>query len=180
MSDESKLNYQQTLFCHEYIIDLNATKAAERAGYSAHTAQEQGSRLLSIVMVKDKVQELMDRRTNRLDITADLVLDEIRKLATVDLSQAYDRAGRLLHPTEMPEEVRKAIAGIEVMEEYEGKGQERTAIGQTKKVKFYDKAKALELLGKHLVLFSEKHIHEGKITLEDLVSGSNKKPEDKK
>lgn len=68
------LNAKQEAFCREYIIDLNATQAAIRAGYSERTAQEQSSRLLSNVMVSDRVAELKRERSSRVQIDADWVL----------------------------------------------------------------------------------------------------------
>lgn len=71
---------QQELFCKEYIIDLNATQAAKRAGYSEKTAQEQGSRLLSNVMVQERITELKSDREKRLQIDADWVLKQAVKV----------------------------------------------------------------------------------------------------
>lgn len=76
----AKLTEKQELFCKEYIIDLNATQAAIRAGYSEKTAQEQGSRLLSNVMVQYKISELKSSREERLQIDADWVLKQAVKV----------------------------------------------------------------------------------------------------
>ena len=75
------LEPKQLRFCQEYVIDLNATQAAIRAGYSPKTAQEQSSRLLSKVMVQQKVLELQRPKEENLKITAERVLKEIAKLA---------------------------------------------------------------------------------------------------
>lgn len=76
----ANLTDQQDLFCKEYIIDLNATQAAKRAGYSEKTAQEQGSRLLSNVMVQERITELKSDREQRLQIDADWVLKQAVKV----------------------------------------------------------------------------------------------------
>lgn len=76
----SELGHQQELFCQEYIKDLNATQAATRAGYSKKTAQEQSSRLLSNVIIKARVDELLAKRSKRLEITADKVLRDIEQV----------------------------------------------------------------------------------------------------
>ena len=90
---------KQQRFVHEYLIDLNATQAATRAGYSAKTANEQGSRLLANVSVKAAVHAAMDARSERTGITQDYVLSTIQ--ATVErCSQAtpvLDRKGAPLH-----------------------------------------------------------------------------------
>jgi phage terminase small subunit len=72
-----KLSAKQEQFCREYLVDLNATQAAIRAGYSPKTAQEQASRLLSNVMVAARVAELKAKRAEKADRTAQDVLNDI-------------------------------------------------------------------------------------------------------
>jgi len=71
------LTKQKKLFAKEYIIDLNATQAAIRAGYSEHTATKQGSRLLTTVEVEEEVQRLMDKRAKKVEISAEDILNDI-------------------------------------------------------------------------------------------------------
>lgn len=78
------LTPKQQRFVDEYLVDLNATQAAERAGYSAHTAQEQSSRLLSNAMVAAAIQAARDQQAERTEITADLVLKRWWDIATAD------------------------------------------------------------------------------------------------
>lgn len=170
----SGLPPKQELFCKEYLVDLNGTQAAIRAGYSPKCACEQASELLRKPQIYARVQELMNKRSSKMEINSDTVLQEILRLARVDLSEAYDKDGKLLHPKDMPEDVRRAISAIEVFEEHDGVGKDRKYIGETMKVKFWDKTKALELLGKHLKLFTDKIEHSHRVTLEDLVTGSHK------
>lgn len=73
----SKLTPKQERFVQEYLIDLNATQAAIRAGYSAKTAQEQGSRLLSHVMVSDAIKTAQEARSERVGVSQDYVLAAI-------------------------------------------------------------------------------------------------------
>ena len=75
----SKLTPKQSLFVAEYLVDLNATQAAIRAGYSEKTAQEQPSRLLSKVIISDAIQSAMNKRSERVDISADYVLKTIQE-----------------------------------------------------------------------------------------------------
>lgn len=102
------------------------------------------------------------------------LLQEIRAISFVDIRQLFNEDHSLKPPSEWPDDVAAAIAGIEVDELYEGVGQERERIGDTKKVKMFDKLKALEMLGKDLGRFVQKHEVTGKLTLEELVTGSNK------
>ncbi|EMG5773573.1 TPA: terminase small subunit [Yersinia enterocolitica] len=76
----AKLTDKQELFAREYLKDLNATQAAIRAGYSEKTAQVQSSRLLSNVMVQQRVSELASERNSRVGIDADYVLRQAVKL----------------------------------------------------------------------------------------------------
>ena len=82
-----KLTIMQRLFVGEYLIDLNATKAAERAGYSSKTAQEQASRLLSNAMVSAEIARIQKERFQRLGITAEQVL---RELALIGFANMLD------------------------------------------------------------------------------------------
>ena len=81
----SKLNNdRQEKFCQEYIVDLNQTQAAIRAGYSKKTADVQASRLLTNVKIQARIQELMQKREQRTEITADKVLQRWWDIATAD------------------------------------------------------------------------------------------------
>jgi phage terminase small subunit len=75
-----KLTPKQEMFCREYLVDLNGTQAAIRAGYSEKTANEQSAQLLAKLSIKEYVQSLMDERKERVDITADYVLQGIKDL----------------------------------------------------------------------------------------------------
>jgi len=76
-TDKPNLTAKQSLFVKEYLIDLNATQAAIRVGYSPKTAQEQSSRLLSNVIIKDAIQNAMEERSKEVSITARDVLESI-------------------------------------------------------------------------------------------------------
>lgn len=163
MTDE-KLTDLQEQFCREYLVDLNATQAAKRAGYSEQSARQQGSENLSKPAIQERIEALMQERSRRVEVTSDLVLSELLLIAKTDLSRAFDAQGNLLPVPKIPEEIRRAISAVEVTV---------SALGvATKKVKFLDKIKSLELLGKHLKLFTEKIEHSGTVTLEQLVAGS--------
>jgi phage terminase small subunit len=75
-----KLTAKQEEFCRQYLVDLNATQAAIRSGYSEKTAQEQSSRLLSNVIVAGRIKELMDKRSAKTEITAEYVLSTIKEV----------------------------------------------------------------------------------------------------
>lgn len=181
----SKLTPKQEAFVKEYLIDLNGTAAAKRAGYtgSDNVLANTAHNLLRNPKVAAVIQEAMDKRSERTEITADVVLKELLLIARADLSQAYADNGKLLPIKQIPEDVRRAIAGIKVFEEFEGMGKDRIQIGEVREVKFWDKPKALELLGRHLKLFTDKIEHGGKeggpiVILTMPANGSEAKPED--
>jgi len=81
---------KQARFCEEYMIDLNATQAAIRAGYSPKTAQEQSARLLSNVMVQNRLAQLQAEQSRRTGVSADRVVRELAKIAFANASDLID------------------------------------------------------------------------------------------
>lgn len=144
------------LFALEWLKDLSVTRAGRRVGYAESTLNSQGRNLLNHPVVQATItRELADRK-KRLSIEADFVLRELLAVASADIAEAFDDKGNLKPLHEIPLEVRKAIAGVETFEEYAGKGEQRQAVGQTRKLKWWDRLKALELLGKYHQLFTDK------------------------
>ena len=155
-----KLTEKQKRFCEEYLIDLNATQAAIRAGYSEKTAEQTASRMLSFVKVQEHLNKLREQQSRRTEITADMVLKELAAIAFSDrteLAQIDENGLVVLTPTaKLTTEARKAIAGIK-----EGKfGTE---------ISSYDKVRALELLGKHLGIFDKRDDDNDTLTKLDAV-----------
>jgi phage terminase small subunit len=146
------LTPKQALFVREYLIDLNATQAAIRAGYSVDTAQQIGSENLSKPVIQESIQSAMEERSKRTEITADRVLREIATIAFIDIRDAFGDDGQLLPIKEMPEDIARAIGGID----HSVMGSKGEEIGLTSKIKLIDKKGALELAGKHLKLFTDR------------------------
>lgn len=109
---------------------------------------------------------------DRNEWVVESVLQELRSIALIDVRRLYDDNGNLLPVGSWPEDVAKAVAGIEVSEEWAGKGDNRAQVGELKKVRMNDKLKALELLGKNLALFTDKETEDRVMRLEDLVMAS--------
>lgn len=160
------LGVKQARFVAEYLKDLNATQAAIRAGYSVGTAHVQGPRLLSNVRVRAEIDAALKRRAERVEVRADDILRELLRLATVDIGQAFNVDGTLKPIHEIPEDVRRAMSGVEVEEFDHDDG----PTGRVRKVKFWDKTRGLELLGKHLKLFVDRVEHSGGLTLEQIIA----------
>ena len=90
---DKPLTAKQAAFVREYLIDLNATQAAIRAGYSAKTAQEQSSRLLSNAIIRENVQKAMDERSETVGLTAADVLRDINAVKADAMRKTYDKDG---------------------------------------------------------------------------------------
>ncbi|MBS1717650.1 MAG: terminase small subunit [Armatimonadetes bacterium] len=137
---------KQSRFAQEYLIDLNATQAAIRAGFSAKTAEAAGSRLLRNVKVVEAIQAGQRERQVRTQITADRVLQEVARLAFFDIRKLFDAEGNLKPTCELDEETAAALVRIDIQDVVkDGK-----RIGSTKRFKFADKTANLSLLMKHL------------------------------
>lgn len=145
----SDLTPKQQRFCDEYLIDLNATQAAIRAGYSVKTANEQGSRLLVNVSIQKYLSYRHQQRLIRTEISQDSVLQEFAKIAFIDIRKFYNEEGKLKLPHQLDDNCAAALAGIDVDELWA----ERERVGVTKKIKLNSKIAALENLGKHIGIY---------------------------
>lgn len=159
------LNNKQKRFIAEYLVDANAKQAAIRAGYSPKTAESQGSRLLRNAKVKSALEAKQGKVADKLDLKAEDVIKRLVEVLDFDIGKAFDAQGRLLALTDMPEEIRRCISSIETDELYVGGGERKVEIGQVRKVKFWDKLKAAELLGKNLQLWLEKQQIDHNVTI---------------
>jgi len=149
-----ELTPKKKRFSEEYIIDLNGTQAAIRAGYSKKTANEQASRLLANVNIQEYVKELSQKRQERTQITADMVIKELALLAFSDTGNLFTKDGGLTHISSMPESVTRTIS--EVTSRFERpRGNDDGEVAEIVKIKCYDKKGALDSLGKHFGIFEK-------------------------
>lgn len=149
-----QINPKQAEFVRQYLVDLNATRAAIRAGYSARTAESQGARLLRNAKVSVAIQAAIEARATKTEVTAERVVRELASIAFLDPIDLFEDDGslRLIH--NMPESARRAVAGIEVTEIFDGaEGEQKQAIGLLKKIRIVPKVDALNMLCKHLGMF---------------------------
>lgn len=145
------LNDKQKRFVAEYLIDLNATQAAIRAGYSAKTAHSQGPRLLEHVEIAAAVDAAKLERSQRTQVDADWLLKRLADEADADLADLYTETGDLKPVEAWPKIWRQGlVAGVEVDALYDGFGENRTQVGLVKKIKLSDRTRRLELIGKHI------------------------------
>lgn len=145
------LTPKQQLFVKEYLVDLNASAAAIRAGYSAKTAQWIGPRLVTKSHVAAAIAEHQQKRSERTKIDADWVLRTLAAEKTADMADIYADDGSLKPIKEWPMVFRTGIVvGVEAFEEYAGSGADRVAVGVVRKVKLSDRLRHIELIGKHV------------------------------
>lgn len=152
------LTPKQQRFAEEYLVDLNATQAAIRAGYSEKTAEVQGCRLLRNAQIAKFVQEARNKQSKRLEITADKVIQELALLGFSNM-QDYMRSGSDGDPyldfSGLTREQAAALAEVTVEDFKDGRGDEARDVRRVK-FKLCDKRAALVDIGKHLGLFTEK------------------------
>lgn len=164
-----KLTNKQRIFCNEYLVTLNATDAAIKAGYSLRTANVIGPENLSKPCIQAYIKMHLKKREERTEICQDHVLIELSRIAFFDPGNLFDENGELKKISDMDEDTRAVIAGVDISTS-NGKNKETPILEITKKLKFVDKLKALELLGRHLGMFIDRgELHVVNETLEDAI-----------
>jgi phage terminase small subunit len=154
------LRHRQQRFVEEYLIDLNATQAARRAGYSADTARQMGAENLSKPVIQAAIADAMRERSLRCKMTADEVLLRLARLGRANMQDyaEWGPAGVTLKDSAvMPLEAADCVAEV---------SQTISKDGGSLKFKLHDKVRALELCGKHLGLFPDRLHVEGNVQLE--------------
>lgn len=145
-----QLTEKQAAFCREYLVDLNATQAAIRAGYSEATAYSIGQENLKKPEIQNEVQRLMAERSKRTEIKADRVLQELAAMAFYD--PAALAGVEIKQPADilkLPEEIRRAIIGWS----WDRNGNFT--------LKLAGKTQQLDLIGRHLKMFTDRTEHTG-------------------
>ena len=146
----AKMTDRQKRFCDEYLIDLNATQAAIRAGYSPNAAREIGCENLTKPNIKNTIDKALAERSKRTGLNAERVITELAKIAFVNPADVIDFvSATVLCDANRDDTAAISSVKVKTISSEDGDITER-------EVKTYDKIKALELLGKHLGLFTEK------------------------
>jgi phage terminase small subunit len=162
-----KLTPKQLRFCSEYLLDLNATQAAIRAGYSERTANEQAARLLVNVSIREEIDRRMVAREARTEITSDRVLQELARMAFYDPSSV---ATVTVPASEEEIELGVGISNGMITRPIRGPGDlqylsddvRRCIIGWSWDkagnftLKLAAKTPPLEMIGRHLKMFTDK------------------------
>lgn len=146
---------KQRFFVEEYLIDLNATQAAIRAGYSFKTAKQIGQDNLSKPVIRNAIDRAIAERSRRTGINQDRVIQELAKIALVNPADVIDMDSATVKPDASRDDT-ACVSGVKIRTLFSKDGPVLE-----REVKFCDKLKALELLGKHLGLFSDRVKLEG-------------------
>lgn len=144
-----KLTDKQKKFVEEYLIDLNATQSAIRAGYSPKTANEQGARLLANVSIQEAISKAMAERSRRTGINQDRIVQELARIAFVKITDVVDSDGEI--NTNASDDDLACIESYKVEDSDSVNGS-----SSKREVKLASKIKALELLGKHVGMWNDK------------------------
>lgn len=136
---------KREMFCQEYLIDLNATQASIRAGYSVNTARSIGNKLLTKDDINNRISYLKSIRVESITLDAKYVLNRLHQIDCLDVIDIIDDSGRLKAIKDWPKSWRISISGLDVNEIMTG---DIEAV--VKKIKWPDKLKNLELLGRHI------------------------------
>lgn len=139
----SDLTAKQARFVQEYLIDLNATQAAIRAGYSTKTARSVGAENLTKPDVQQAIADAQYKRATKTEINAAFILKRLADEATADIADLYDEHGAIKPIKEWPLIWRQGlVSSVKVAEEGDGV--------VVREIKLSDRIKRLELLGKHI------------------------------
>jgi len=162
-----KLTDKQQRFVEEYLRDLNATQAAIRAGYSAKTADSQAVQLLRKTQVQEAIAAGKRERSEKTAIDATYVLNRLVEIDQMDVLDILDDDGHMRPVSQWPKVWRTTLSGLDINRLSSiGKGEDAVE-SVLQKIKWPDKVKNLELIGKHVEVqaFKDKVEQSGSLTL---------------
>lgn len=162
---------KQATFVQEYLIDLNATQAAIRAGYSPGSAARYAVELLNKTHVAEAIKKAMQERNQRVEISQDRILEELARIAFGDLRDAvtWGKEGvKLKESAELTEDQAAAISEV---------GETVTKEGGSTRIKRHDKVKAIELLMRHKGMLNDKLNLSGELNVSALGKGRERAKE---
>ena len=165
-----KLTDKQQAFVNEYLVDLNATQAAIRAGYSEKTAKDIGCQNLAKLDIQQAIAKALKERSERTKVDSDWLLTHCSEMLKADIGDILDEVGQFKPIHDWPKIWRQMLSGVDIKElfAYTGGGDNcKEKIGELIKAKFVSREKILELTGKHVNVgaFTEKVEHSGEVNV---------------
>ena len=170
------LTDKQEMFCREYLIDLNATQAAIRAGYSEKTANRTASENLSKPDIQSRIAELKEQRNDLVGINATYVLNRLVEIDQMDVIDILNDDGSLKPIREWPKIWRTTLSGFDLSSTIMNMNEDSIET-ILKKIKWPDKVKNLELIGKHVDVnaFKERLDVNVNVTIADRIAAARKR-----
>jgi len=172
---EEKLTPKQTRFAEEFLLDLNGTQAAIRAGYSKDSAKEIASQNLTKLNVQNYIAELQAERAKELKINSNEVLRKIRDIAFSDITRTMTLS--VTEFEDLPESVRLCISKFKTFTRTYDIGEE-TISETTVELWFWDKMKAFDMLNKHIGFYEKDNEQQNNITIFELPSNGREAKEE--
>lgn len=153
ITKDTKLTPKQEQFCREYVVDLNATQAAKRAGYSKKSARIIAAQNLSKLNIQYRLQQLVDELQKNTGVNAERVIREYAKVGFSNIKDFITEGNEITDISELPDEIAAAVDSIQCDIRHDGGDSD----GYTEKVKvkLHSKLGALNSLGKHLKIFKD-------------------------
>lgn len=147
------LTAKQKAFCEEYMIDLNATQSALRCGYSPKTAGSIGRENLQKPAIQSYIHELKRKRAEKMEITPETILRELRNFLLADLTQFIGLTPDEIK--ELPVDVKTMINGFKVTSKVLKSVKGSALVEQVIELKFVDKAKVLDMINRHIGFYEQ-------------------------
>ncbi|MEC3731826.1 terminase small subunit [Escherichia coli] len=172
------LTAMQEAYCQSYIkTPENQTQAAINAGFSPNTAHVKASNMMRDERIQKRIAELMEERNKRLRVSADYVLLRLVEIDQMDVIDILNDDMSIKPVSEWPKVWRQYLTGFELADMFEGRGDEKELVGILKKIKWPDKVKNLELIGKHVDVnaFRERLEIDVKMTIADKMAKARKR-----
>lgn len=149
-----KLTPKQKRFCQEYVIDLNGTQAAIRAGYSKKTANIQAAQHLTKLSVQNYIQTLQEKKREKMEVTAEMVIAELAKVGFSNIQDLIEEGNTTKDISEISKDKAASVSSIKKITTSGGtEGNEW--VKESVEFRLYDKVSALEKLGRHLGIFEK-------------------------
>jgi phage terminase small subunit len=175
MSEEGrtidKAAQKRLLFVQEYLIDFNATRAAEAAGYSSKAAHTTGHKMLKNGEVQEMIAKAMAERSKRTQVTQDMVVRELAKVGFSDIRQMVQWAGdrvAFVDSDQLPADVAHAVSSVKARKRVHTDAEGGVTETVDMELKVYDKVNALTQLGRHLGMFTDKTEHSGEVRVTEV------------
>lgn len=172
------LTAMQEAYAQEYTkCPENQTQAAINAGFSPNTAAVKASVMMRDERIQKRIAELMEERNKRLRVSADYVLLRLVETDQMDVIDILNDDMSIKPVSEWPKVWRQYLTGFELADMFEGRGDEKELVGILKKIKWPDKVKNLELIGKHVDVnaFKERLEVSGTVTIADRMAKARRR-----